>query len=51
MLLGREDCLFELSLQRQEIPDPPFLYTVSVSHGTAALSFRNDTKVVVMAQN
>jgi len=52
MLLGREVCLSDLlSFQRQENPDAPFLYPVPVSHGMAALSFRNNTKVVAMAQN
>jgi hypothetical protein len=51
LLLGREVCLSDLlSFQYQEIPDAPFLYSVSVSHVMAALSFRNDTKVVPMAE-
>jgi len=52
LLLRREVCLSGLlSFQYQEIPDDPFLYTVSVSDLMAALSFGNDTKIVAMAQN
>ena len=52
MLLGREVCLSDLlSFLCQGDQDAPFLYTVSISQLMAALSVRNDTKVVAMAQN
>ena len=52
MLLGREVCLSDLlSFPCQEVPDAPYLCTVSISQAMAALSVRNDKNLVATAQN